>query len=430
MLFGTGKAAGALPRYCQSRVKPATFLLLLSIIICPLDLQADIRVALFQKELPKSVIVTSNTGLQLKDPVNNKIVFTQTGMVRLKLQKKGQRVFWSYNGKNTGKLVKIDVSSLEENKSLYLTTKKISGREYSGKLEVLATPEFLLVINIVKEEEYLCSVVANEMPVNWPAAALAAQAVVARTYMLKNLARHQVRKYDFCDLAHCQVYQGKEKISKAVIKAVKETRSLILRYQEKICDVYFHSTCGGRTAAVQSVWPQSTPLPYLQGQKENETGRAFCEPSPHFRWSISMALSEIECLLKGIKNNKLHSLQKLTIKKVDAAQRVQELKATYANGDLLLSGEIFYLNWGRKYGWHQLKSTKFQIETRKKKYLFVGQGLGHGVGMCQWGAYGRAQNGWGFRRILNHYFPGTQIKPATEPVHCFPPAIGHPASGR
>jgi stage II sporulation protein D len=93
----------------------------------------------------------------------------------------------------------------------------------------------------------------------------------------------------------------------------------------------------------------------------------------------------------------------------DASGRVKKIAFRAAGRDYVLSGDTFYLRWGRTRGWNRLKSTKFDVSVHDDTLTFAGRGLGHGVGLCQWGACGRARAGFGYKEILAHYFPGAEV---------------------
>jgi stage II sporulation protein D len=133
-------------------------------------------------------------------------------------------------------------------------------RGYRGALRVKKVRGGLQVVDVVGIEPYLWGVVPSEMPDRWPAEALAAQAVVARTYALAH-----VRKGDFDLYADTrdQVYGGIAAESPTATDAVNETTGDIVLYDGEPAQTYFFSSSGGRTANVQDVWPGAKPLPYL-----------------------------------------------------------------------------------------------------------------------------------------------------------------------
>jgi stage II sporulation protein D len=133
-------------------------------------------------------------------------------------------------------------------------------RAYRGTLRVKKVGSGLQVVDIVGIEQYLWGVVPSEMPDRWPAEALAAQAVVARTYALAHL-----RKGDF-DLypdTRDQVYGGIAAESPSTTAAVNETAGKVVLYDDELAQTYFFSSSGGKTANLQDVWPKAKPAPYL-----------------------------------------------------------------------------------------------------------------------------------------------------------------------
>jgi stage II sporulation protein D len=229
-------------------------------------------------------------------------------------------------------------------------------------------------VHRVPEDDYLMSVVQSEMPADWPLEALKAQAVVARTFLYKNRHRHRREGFEVCNLAHCQVFHEAAVIRLRVRAAVQSTRGQTLTTQSRPIEALFHSCCGGKTAASTTLWPGHS-LPYLTEQNDGPPDRTFCRASPEFRWRFFAPRAALETL------------------DVTIEQRYP-----------------FFLAWGRRFGWHQIKSPFFETQSTPSGVELSGRGLGHGVGLCQWGARGRAEAGQSYREILAHYFPGVVLK--------------------
>jgi stage II sporulation protein D len=134
------------------------------------------------------------------------------------------------------------------------------GRSYRGALRVKRVGSSLQVVNVVGLESYLWGVVPSEMPQRWPAEALAAQAVVARTYALAHLHKGD---FDLYSDTRSQVYGGIAAEAQSATDAVNETTHEVVLYNDQLADTYFFSSSGGKTANVQDVWPSSPPEPYL-----------------------------------------------------------------------------------------------------------------------------------------------------------------------
>ena len=171
---------------------------------------------------------------------------------------------------------------------------RVNGNEYRGRIEVLGSEDAFIVVNELPLEDYLLGVVPNELaPDPFPQIeALKAQAVAARTYILRNLGQFADRGYDICATDQCQVYRGFDTEHELATEAVRETRGLIATYDGEPIDALYSSTCGGRTENSENVFGQA--VPYLVS--------TIChyehpEPQP---FSSSVTYSDWEAGLLGI----------------------------------------------------------------------------------------------------------------------------------
>lgn len=350
-------------------------------------LRAEVRVLLFQKELPKSLDVRSPVTLEIDGGKERR-----AARVHLRFTPKG--IEWS-DGREHGVARRIVLRPTGP--ALRLRTPQGFEADYGGRI-LLDQPGTPRVINVLDEESFLQSVTAQEIPADWPSEAVKAQLVVGRTFLAKNRGRHRREEADYCDLAHCQVYRGRES-RPAVQQAAKDTAELLLTRGGRPAEVFFHSDCGGHTAWSEDVWRGGTAA--LSGVRDANSGRDFCEGSPHHRWRAEIRSAELAFLLGETSRQR----STLTLLERDRSGRAKTLRW----GTRVLSGEEFYLAWGRGRRWHELKSTAFDVQREGDLYVFQGRGLGHGVGLCQHGARGRAQAGFGFREILAAYFPGLEL---------------------
>jgi stage II sporulation protein D len=157
------------------------------------------------------------------------------------------------------------------------TPLSLGGRSYRGALRVQLVGSSLQVVNVVGLELYLRGVVTSEMPDRWPAEALAAQAVAARTFALAN--RKTAGNFDLYPDTRSQVYGGVAAESPSGTAAITETAGQVVFYDDQLADTYFSSSSGGRTANVQDVWPTSDPIPYLVSVKD-----PYDTLSPYHNW--------------------------------------------------------------------------------------------------------------------------------------------------
>jgi stage II sporulation protein D len=257
-------------------------------------------------------------------------------------------------------------------------------RKYRGTIKIYPFINELIILNRVPIEDYLTSVIGAEMG-DAPFEAQKAQAIVSRTYLFKNLKRHTY--YDFCDLTHCQVYKGKETESEKSRKAVRETEGIFLWDGNRLAEVYYHSTCGGKTANYSSIFSGSNES--LVSVPDSN----YCNTSPHYEWEWGLAIEDAPFF-------------SLSVEERGDDGRVTEIVVDGKKE----SGWDFRMRIAREYGWNVLKSSWFTVEKKNSLFLFHGRGLGHGLGMCQWGAKGMAKRGKTYEEILTHYFPYYQIR--------------------
>lgn len=270
----------------------------------------------------------------------------------------------------------------------------VDGTHYRGKIEVCKDNSGMYLINEVPLEEYVKSVVTAEVGAHWALEALKAQAVIARTYALRQKSAGSNPNYDLTSSVIDQVYRGDTKggTDEALIdEAVAKTRGEVLTYDGKLIEAFYHSTCGGETEDPREVFGKS--YPYLKPVKSK------CILSPYCEWERKIPLEELAKAL-GVED-----ISKVVIHSYTVTGRVRELQVTHDKGTLTVKST----DLRKMLGWKRLPSTKFTF-TRKGDVLVIeGKGYGHGVGLCQWGALQMARQGKTYREILSFYYPGTTI---------------------
>lgn len=294
-----------------------------------------------------------------------------------------------------GNLWEIRTEDPRELKTLVL---RINGKSYRGGLRFLKKGETFSAVNVTPAEEYLRGVVPEEMPPLWSKEALKAQTIAARTFALKNRKRHEKDGYDLCPAVHCQVYAGAVREHENTDAAIRETYGEVLFALPNgpIIDTPFHTDSGGMTENNEDLWGRG--IPYLRSVKELEE-----KTKP---WIKTVSLFEFE-KKAGISGVKKIELSPLTIGKryTDRTKsgRVKNIRIMSANKTKFLTGaelrNLFNLN-----------STLFDIKLKGNAVEFKGYGIGHGVGMSQWGAKALAESGKNYREILEHYYQKTFIK--------------------
>jgi stage II sporulation protein D len=278
-----------------------------------------------------------------------------------------------------------------------------SGTEISvsGVVHLVRRGKGFLVINRVDIEEYVKGVVPAEVSSTWHPEMLKAQAVAARTYALYQQILSATRDYDVASTVQDQVYRGKEGIDVGILRAVEDTRGLVVTYQDAPIYAAFSSTAAGLTEDAMNVW--SKEYPYLKGVE-----CPFDLASPYYQWKSSFKIDTLEQNLRqqGFSVGTIATMAPLSFSR---GGRVAKLRILHSGGELILRGEELR----KVVGYAIIPSTQFAIESIGQDVVLSGFGAGHAVGMCQWGAKELAELGYSFSTILQYYYPGTELQNMT-----------------
>ena len=279
-------------------------------------------------------------------------------------------------------------------------TISLNGQRLRGTLEIVRQSDLsLLVINHLDLEDYLQGVLSKEAPFYWPAEALRAVAISARTYALfQRLSKSSDTDYDVTSDVLSQVYGGKTAERRTTSLAVRDTRGLILTYQGKLFPTFYHSTCGG-TAEDVSVMGRFDVPPLKGGRR-----CSFCAESPFYRWQRRLTAADIAWAVKQQGKGSIWPATGLEIVSLSPTGRAAQVRIRGAT-TLTLTGYEFR----QLFGFASLRSTAFSVTPQDGAFVLEGRGWGHGVGLCQWGAAGLAQRGLSAREVLAFYYPGAEI---------------------
>jgi stage II sporulation protein D len=274
------------------------------------------------------------------------------------------------------------------------------GKLYRGTFQRLDDGE---IVNLVDLEEYLYSVVSREMPAGWPPPALEAQSICARTYVLQRSDPR--RAYDLVPSELDQIYDGIAGETLSGIAAVDATRGGVLSFGGGYAQVAYSSCCGGHTESSSDAWGH-VPLSYLVGVVCTS-----CSDSPKYRWTTSLAFDAIASRLSPTLPP-LGRLDDLRVTARDGSGRARGFELVTDRGSAFVTGSAFRRAVGSRV-LPSLLVTNLQRTPDGAAVLIEGGGLGHGVGLCQWGARGMALADRDAPEILAFYLPGTVVKNLT-----------------
>lgn len=296
-----------------------------------------------------------------------------------------------------------------------------NGKRWRGELLISSTADGLLVVNRVRMDDYLRGVVPLEIgtTATADAAAVEAQAVTARSYAVTHLGGAR-RAYDMSATVQDQVYGGVDAETRVGDMSVEGTAGLVLLYGGTVVNAPYHANCGGITAEPEDSWRASSE-PYLRRVSDQIPGtdRFYCDQAPRFRWTRTFTGDElrqaIDRYVRSLPggNGGVGAVKNVAVTTVTPAGRVATLTVDTERGRWALRGNEIRSAL-RSAGGDLLYSTYFSLEATTgrsgvERVTLRGGGNGHGVGMCQSGAIGRARAGQDFRTILRTYYPGTTV---------------------
>jgi stage II sporulation protein D len=243
-------------------------------------------------------------------------------------------------------------------------------RRYRGTIQIDVKGGRLRAINVIGLEQYLYGVVPAEVPDDWPAEVLKAQAVAARSYALAT--RKANGDFDLYSDVRSQVYRGIDEEEPTTNQAVDETAGEVLLYRGRVVTTYFHSTSGGRTASIADAWPGSDPVPYLVSVDD-----PYDSASPHHTWGpVVVAADRMDRVLKT--PGRLTDVRTT----VNASSRVTTVTGVGSLGDAGLRGSDVRHELGLRSTWFRIGVMSLPVPPKPLVYGTAGKltGTARGVG--------------------------------------------------
>ncbi len=328
----------------------------------------------------------------------------------------------TYNGKKTVKFNCETLTTLNKfrNTPILLATLEsptgllsYANNKYLGMFKVITSPkgDSCDIINEIPMESYISSLLTKEMNSKWPIEALKAQAVAARTYALHKMRTQQVSKELGSDAYYDLESSEKHQVGGNFFDATESTNAasnltsgeVLTTASGEIHPIFFHAKCGGRTLRPDQVW-------HNKEESYQSVNCPFCHDVGPKPWNSFITRERLKSFF------------------VWASQQhyIKEKFSGELNSIVLVPDELdkftvnFYINdrpyiiekavLRKFFGRFIFPSNTFSINKVGDGVAVSGEGLGHGVGLCQMGAFTMAMKGWSYKKILSHYFPSHVLK--------------------
>lgn len=300
----------------------------------------------------------------------------------------GADVQISVDGFNYGTFHKAELQATDTACILCLNPSGVKQRTYEGNLVVTTLKSgALLILNDVEFETYLAGVVQSEIYGNY-SDIFRVQAIIARTWAMRNINKHSKDGYNFCDHVHCQAYHNRCVRPDIMLGTMASSGETVVDKDGHLIETPFHSNSGGQTANSEDVWRNA--VPYLRSVVDT-----FSYSMKQTDWTKT--ISQDKWL------NYFSKTHKLDINAPDI--RNELLTFTQAERKAKICG----VSLTRVRTDFQLKSTFFSVEAANGNVILHGHGYGHGVGLSQEGTIRMVGLGISYDSIIRHYYTGAYI---------------------
>ena len=313
----------------------------------------------------------------------------------VELQLSGGKIKLEMNTVSKGSFSKIIIRSDSTNSSIALKSKipSVRERKYEDDFEIKVVKGRMAIVNLVSMDDYLSGVIESEGGGGRHIEYYRVQALMSRTYALKNRSRHNKEGFELCDGVHCQAYHYMLRYTPEIRTAVKTTsREVLVDQNNRLVATYFSANCGGQVCDASYVWNSS--VPYVNTFKDT-----FCIHTRQATWTKRIPQTKWRNFLVQQYGYPIHDQQMASmIFYFDQPER----KAFYIHPSLGIPLRDLRTEF-------KLKSTFFSAHPEGTDVVLEGRGFGHGVGLCQEGAMEMAKSGYNYRQIALFYFDGLKI---------------------
>jgi len=366
--------------------------LVLFFVIVKSGLSQNIKIGILTNHNIKSFIFSTNTGrYQITGDSIHTIAIKKNSVINFSINDSSITVKDLNNFIGNFKYIEVQGLAKENIFEIQSIEPKLKSKIYDDGLILFPSNGFIRIVNKVDLEHYIAGVVESEAGSHSSLEYYKTQAIITRTYALKNFHRHEDEGYNLCSEVHCQAYHNRAHISDKINKAVKFTRGLIIVDTTlNLITATFHSNSGGQTCSSEMVW--LTPKSYLKTvidtfslSKSNSTWK---KTIPLWKWK------------NYLKQNGFTI--PATVKSSDYEFNQPNRKMFYTfNGDSMLLKSIR--------ADFKFRSTFFSTKLEGNNLIINGKGYGHGVGLSQQGAMEMAETGYNYRKIIKFYYKNVFI---------------------
>lgn len=351
-----------------------------------------LALGLFWNERPQTIIVSVRGGEykliadgHLEIPLGTSDMFYITT--------DGEKVKVKNLSKTFGSFSKVEIKEVNDTSSINIKSSKpkLANRVYEDDFRIYASEGRLKILNDADIANYVAGVVQWESGNGNKPEYYKAQAIITRTYALRNINKYEDQGFNLCDRVDSQVYKGRTK-NKDILRAVKATKDLVLVDDNmNLISAVFHSNSGGQTHNSEEVW--SKPVPYLKAVVDT-----FSIGQPHYLWEKTMTTEKWLSTFKNVYH--------IDVSNKKTKNQLLNYCPKKRQNYMLPKGQLKTTKVRSTFG---IRSTNFCV-TEKGAYVIIkGKGFGHGVGFSQEGAMKMAINGYTHPDILLFYYTGVHL---------------------
>ena len=367
-------------------------LLIISLISIAFGAHADrVKVRLFSNNSIDQINISFDLGTYNLYSNDTSIIEAEMGAGRsVELTPTAGKVHVTIDGYDYGTHSNISFIANDTACILCLNPRKLKHRTYEGNLLVSVNRNGkLLLINDVEFETYIAGVVQSEIYGD-KSDIFRVQAIISRTWALKNIRKHASEGYNFCDQVHCQAYLNRCVRPDIMLGTMQSSGMTIVDENGQLIETPFHANSGGETANSEDVWRSA--VPYLRSvpdtfsyhMKQSEWVKVLTED----KWlNYFSSKHKIDTKNDSIRN------ELLTFSQSTRKKRICGIPLTRIRNDF------------------QLRSTFFSVlyDSTSHRITLSGHGFGHGVGLSQEGTIRMVNLGISYDSIIRHYYSGALI---------------------